>query len=63
MTEQERIDQATDLILEYGGIDGSHHKMWVLDQVLRLLLGDRYEQAIAEYRNGSEYEWDEGIAP
>ncbi len=26
-------------IEQYGGIDGAHHKQWVLDQVARILLG------------------------
>jgi hypothetical protein len=39
MNRQERIDQALDLIYKYGGIDGGHHKQWVLDQVVRALTG------------------------
>lgn len=66
MTDAERIAKAVDLISQYGGIDGGHHKQWVLDQVLRVLLPD-YETWVQEYRNGEDgpdtYEWDEGIAP
>jgi len=62
-----RADKAVDLILRFGGFDGGHHKQWVLDQVLRVLLADRYEHTIADYcagDGGSEtYYWDEGIAP
>lgn len=32
-------DWAQYYISEYGYIDGSHHKQWVLDQVMRILLG------------------------
>lgn len=57
-----------ELILDYGGIDGAHHKQWVLDQVLRICLGNEYEDKIKEYQGDDgtgepEYLWDEGIAP
>ncbi len=38
------IENAIDLIVEYGGVDGSHHKDWCLDQVIRTLAGDRYTE-------------------
>ena len=34
-----RIYRALDFIGRYGGIDGEHHKQWVLDQVARALTG------------------------
>lgn len=59
--------QAIDFILQHGGIDGGHHKQWVLDQVLRILAGEAYEVLVEEYCDGEDdpntYEWDEGIAP
>ena len=59
---EDRIQLAVDLIVGYGGIDGDHHKAWVMDQVVRVLTGDRYEQVVAEAcAEGGE--WDEGIAP
>lgn len=61
------IDKALDLILEYGGIDGGHHKMWVLDQVVRILTGENYGKWVKKYQDGEHgsetYLWDEGIAP
>ena len=67
MTDRQRIDEAIDLALNYGGIDGGHHKMWVIDQMLRVLLGANYEQAIVEYRAGEDgpdtYFWDIGTPP
>jgi len=56
-------ERACALILEDGGIDGGHHKQWVLDQVLRILAGSEYKNLIAIYESGGEYEWDTGIAP
>ena len=60
---QQRIEQAVEEILATGTIDGAPHKMWTLDQVLRLLTGDQYPLVIEEFEEGGEYEWDEGIAP
>lgn len=54
-------------IERYGGSDGEHHKQWVIDQVVRRILGDRYPQWVINMRAGEDgpdtYEWDEGIAP
>ena len=64
---QTRIDHAVELIFDYGGIDGGHHKMWVLDQVARTLLGDDYDETVRLACDGNEgpntYDWDTGIAP
>jgi hypothetical protein len=58
---------ALEVIHRYGGIDGGHHKQWVLDQVVRALTGDRYAAWVANQKAGDDgpntYEWDEGIAP
>ena len=58
-----RIDNALGLAWQYGQIDGNHHKMWVIDQIVRVLLGDGYEKWVEEYEGDDEYEWDVGIAP
>ena len=67
MTDAERIAAAIQLAVRYGGIDGSHHKNWVIDQIVRVLAGERYEQVVADAKNGEDgpetYDWDEGIAP
>ena len=56
-----------DLISEWGGIDGGHHKQWLLDQIMRKVLEDMYPKWVAEWEDGEDgpetYEWDEGIAP
>ncbi len=66
-TAAERVQLALDLLAEDGQLDGSHHQAWVIDQVARILAGDRYDAWIAEYRRGEDgpetYSWDEGIAP
>ncbi len=63
-----RINNALQIISQYGGIDGGHHKQWVLDQVVRILADD-YEEWVKipkgwdEKENDYMYDWDEGIAP
>jgi hypothetical protein len=51
MTKAEkRKCQAVDLIWQYGGIDGAHHKQWVIDQILRILQGrEDYERWVKQY--------------
>ncbi len=52
-----------ELIDRYGNIDGAHHKMWVIDQVLRLLYSpDGYKKFVAD-READGCDWDEGIPP
>lgn len=60
----ERVDKATEIIFQYGMIDGDHHKQWVLDQVLRALLDKKYDLTIQKYNEDEDYEeWDVGIPP
>lgn len=67
--KDERITKALDVIRQYGGIDGGHHKQWVLDQVVRALTGTNagYRQWVRDQRAGEDgprtYDWDQGIAP
>jgi alpha/beta superfamily hydrolase len=64
-------EKALALIFRYGGIDGGHHKQWVLDQVVRILAEtpDGYAEWLNDFRGDDDgqghfrYEWDEGIAP
>jgi hypothetical protein len=59
---------ALDTAVSYGQIDGSHHKSWVIDQMVRAIVGeDRYKEFVILYKDGEDgpetYTWDEGIAP
>lgn len=67
MTPEERIEAALNLAVRYGGNDGAHHKTWVIDQMVRVLAGERYEQIVRDAKDGEDgpetYLWDEGIAP
>ena len=56
-----------DLINQYGGIDGAHHKQWLIDQIVQTIMGDDYDEWVRLYNLGEDgpdtYEWDKGIAP
>jgi hypothetical protein len=64
---QEKIASALEIAKQCGGIDGAHHKDWVIDQMVRALTGDNYVQFVADACSGDDgpdtYTWDEGIAP
>lgn len=64
---KERINKALEIALRYGGIDGAHHKTWVIDQMARVLTAHKYDEWVNKAKDGPEgpdtYEWDEGIAP
>lgn len=65
--EEDRIEKAIELAVQYGGIDGDHHNAWVIDQMVRTLAGDDYERIVADACDGEDgpetYEWNRGIAP
>lgn len=60
---KDKINNAINLAFQYAQIDGSHHKMWVIDQMLRALLGGNYDNFVKEYEEDGKYAWDTGIAP
>jgi hypothetical protein len=67
LTFKERVNEALDLVFQYGQIDEGHHKAWVIDQIVKILCQDEYEKFVSNYEHdketGEEYEWDTGIAP
>ncbi len=62
-----RIAAAMNIIAEFGGVDGAHHKAWVIDRVARVLMDNQYKSWVADLRSGENgpesYDYDEGIAP
>lgn len=63
---EERIKEALKIAWSYAQIDGAHHKMWVIDQMVRVLCGEKYTEWIKTYEtpDGEDYYvWDVGIAP
>ena len=63
MSAEERIEEAVGVACRYGSIDGDHHKAWVIDQMVRILLGSGYGDWRHEYEADGEYEWSEGVPP
>lgn len=62
-----RIKEALAIARENGTTDGAHHKMWVIDQMCRALLGADYENWVAAFEQGEDgpqtHHWDTGTAP
>ena len=56
---RKRIGAAALMIAEDAVYEGEHHRVWVIDQMVRMLAGDNYEQWVLERRD----DWDTGIAP
>lgn len=65
----EQKQAVLDLIDQYGTIDGAHHKQWLIDQIVRELTGEDYDQWVEEYSDVDDpdyfapEEWSTGIAP
>jgi hypothetical protein len=56
-----QADWASEYILNYGQIDGAHHKQWVLDQALRILKGTPIILKLAKWDDGNEeYRYNTG---
>jgi len=73
---QTRIHRAPQVAYDHGQTDGDHHKAWVIDQMVRCLLGqrpgyqepsDEYLDWVRKYETGEDgpqtYEWGIGVAP
>lgn len=65
---QQRVNAAVELAVRYGSIAGAHHRKWVIDQMLRALLGPEgyaawlKDENTARLAEGDD-SWDPGIAP
>lgn len=49
-----RVEAALEIADQYGGIDGTHHKMWVIDQMVRALVGDHYRRWVERHCSGED---------
>jgi hypothetical protein len=45
---------AVEYLSRYMGIDGAHHKQWLLDQIARILMGTPVIVAEARWDNGQK---------
>jgi len=50
-------DWAVEYIQYYGQYDGGHHRLWVLDQVMRILKGTPVIVELKKWENGHEEYW------
>ena len=61
------IQKALEIARRYGSIDVEHHKAWVIDQMCRALLENKYNEWVKDVRKGGAgeeiYYWEEGLAP
>lgn len=65
---EERHKEALRLAFEFGNYPGSHNKQWVIDQMVRALTGEEYEEWVRKFNFGEDdgedtYFWEEGVAP
>lgn len=61
--DKDKIQRALDVANSYGTIDGSHHKMWVIDQMVRILVGSEKDYLKNYNPEDENYPWDTGVAP
>lgn len=61
------VDAALNVARRFGGSDGSDHKDWVIDQMVRALTREGYEQFVRRAKAGEDgpesYTWSTGLAP
>lgn len=62
------LNIAIQFILDNAFVEGENHRVWVIDQVLRILSGDNYEKIVKKWEvehEGEDWdeEWDVGVAP
>lgn len=50
--------KALEIAAQFGGIDGGHHKMWVIDQMVRALIGCSVIKKTANDCNGVKFEYE-----
>lgn len=64
---KKRVSKAIRFAVQWGSIDGEHHKAWVIDQMVRALAGKYYERVVAKACEGQDgpdtYTWETGTPP
>lgn len=54
----DQIGKALEIAMSYGGIDGAHHKTWVIDQMVRALTGCPMVEKSATDCNDKPYSYE-----
>lgn len=57
LNTEDKLKAVQNLIVDASFTDGSHHKNWYLDQMLRIITGDDYAVFVSRFED-----WDTGIA-
>ena len=62
---KKRIDKALEIAFEFGQIDGSHHKAWVIDNYKSWIEKYMFDEQdpVEAIQNEDYFKWDIGIAP
>jgi len=60
---EKKIEDALEMALDTMLTAGDHHRVWGLDQIVRILAGDRYDQVVKDLNKETGHEWDTGIEP
>jgi hypothetical protein len=59
--------EALEVAYSCGSIRAADHRAWVIDQMVRKLTGDLYENWVRNHNQGEDgpdtYAWDIGVAP
>ena len=54
---KKRLISATNVLVQYGQIDGAHHKQWCIDQAIRRAMGCPQIKVKAKDCNGEPYSY------
>lgn len=60
---EERIKKAIEIASDVMAIDGEHHKVWGLDQIVQVLANKDYDNIVESFKVDTGKEWDRGIEP
>ena len=58
MTDKEKLEKIIELVTNFGPFDGSHHKDWVLQEVLEVVQGKELTDDDLRVLG-----WERGVAP
>jgi len=56
-----KIKKAIETAVYAMGIDGEHHKVWALDNIVKDLAGEEYNNIVENFTVDTGKEWDTGV--
>lgn len=66
-TPEEKVEEALNRAFSLSGFDGSWHKEYAIDQMVRALTGPKYREWVAKFEDGEDgpetYNWETGTPP